>query len=116
MSAVGLSVKTLSLSVGLSLLYFEITSTEEALKMTFGSLERMRPLYSDLMNEAGCDWFDALQTLTVSPKAAHFLILQPEDVLQPISFVEVGETGQSTNQDCSQRAEEPESVNTCREK
>lgn len=40
------------------------------------------------------------QTLTVSPKAAHLLVLQPEDVLQPISFVEVGETGQSADQNC----------------
>lgn len=53
-------------------------------------------------------WF---QTLTVSPKAAHFLVLQPEDVLQPISFVEVGETGQSTDQNCRQGEERNSSQN-----
>lgn len=48
--------------------------------------------------------YHAGQTLTVSPKAAHFLVLPPEDLLQPVSFVEVGETGHSTHQDCWQRS------------
>lgn len=52
------------------------------------------------------NYYNAVQTLTVSSKAADFLVLQPEDVLQPVSFVEIGETSQSTNQDCRQRGEE----------
>lgn len=43
--------------------------------------------------------------LTVSAKAAKFLILQPEDVLQPVDFMEIWESSQSTNQDCQQREE-----------
>lgn len=43
--------------------------------------------------------------LTVSPKAAHLLVLQPQNVLQPVGFVEVRESRQSTNQDCQHREE-----------
>lgn len=63
----------------------------------------MLPENNDIiMIQIAFNWISltTVQILTVSPKAAHFLILQPEDMLQPINFVEVRETSQSTNQDC----------------
>lgn len=45
-----------------------------------------------------------LTTLTVFAEAAQLSVLLPEDVLQPLSFVEVGETVQATEQDFRQRA------------
>lgn len=63
-------------------------------------------------SEGACVRRGAVQTLTVFAEAAQLLILLPEDVLQPVGFVEVGEAIQSTKQDCGQRVKELQSVNT----
>lgn len=70
------------------------------------------PAGSGSCSEGVCVHCGAVQTLTVFAEAAQLLILLPEDVLQPVGFVEVGETVQSTKQDCRQRAEELQSVDT----
>lgn len=52
-------------------------------------------------------------TLTVFAEAAQLGVLLPEDVLQPLGSVEVGEAVQATEQDFEQRAER-ESKSPCR--
>lgn len=43
-------------------------------------------------------------TLTVFAEAAQIGVLLPQDLLQPLGFVEVGEAVQATEQNCGQRA------------
>lgn len=47
--------------------------------------------------------FKCLKTLTVFAEAAQLCVLLPEDLLQPLGFVEVRETIQTTEQNFGQK-------------